>query len=418
MNFSAIAFDQTGKAACQDSVGLLDSFRGCSHGWQLKRPKLDESTGTLEWEGWTLKVEQVAKSTQQTVSSPNSFIVKAEGSYDRLEPMRLKIVIHLITIGMRPVYILRDEVSEAIAGRLYLQVYRLENRLREYLTRFYSIIYGADFWPLAAAKLAKKAEEFKGNERVFSDYADTIAYRLTFDDLGGIVFKVGTNQPDVESLIQNLRSIPASNSERIAALQAELEPNYERFFKGLKQGSFRKLWERFSFFRNKIAHNNLFVAQDEVEANGLYDELMDLIAKNDKEIETIQNELDETSRVELQDELLSGAAPSSDSTPSSQSPLWTGPGSRFTSITKEEFMSQLKTLESDIRTTGRGYVGLKRFVEFHLGALGFDYQSAWKACEALIADGMVERYEIHGKYSDYPSMAIRSTQKSAAVPTI
>jgi len=82
MNFSTFAFDQTGKAACQDSVGLLDSFRGCSHGWQLKRPKLDEKSGTLQWDKWTLKVEQVAKSTQQTVTSANSFIVNAEGDYD------------------------------------------------------------------------------------------------------------------------------------------------------------------------------------------------------------------------------------------------------------------------------------------------------------------------------------------------
>lgn len=414
MNFSTIAFDQTGKAACQDSVGLLDSFRGCSHGWQLKRPNLDEKSGTLQWDKWTLKVEQVAKSTQQPVTSANSFIVNAQGDYDELEPMRLKIVIHLITIGMRPVYILRDEVSEAIAGRLYLQVYRLENRLREYLTRFYGIIYGADLWPLAAAKLAKKAEEFKGNERVFSDYANTIAYRVTFDDLGGIVFKVGTNQPDVESLIKELRSIPSTDFEKIEALQANLEPNYERFFKGLKQGDFRKRWERFSFYRNKIAHNNLFVAQDEVEANALYSELMDLIAKNDKEIETIQNEVDETSRVEFQDELLSGSVSPSDSAPSSQSPLWVGPGARFTAISKEEFMTQLRALESDIQQKGRGYVGLKRFIEFHLGALGFDYQSAWKAYNSLASDGVVEKYEIQSKYSDYPAMAVRSTGGASA----
>ncbi len=409
MNFSAIAFDQTGKAACQDAIGLLDSFRGCSNGWKLKRPKLDENTGTLAWDGWTLKVEQVARSSEAKSSEVSSFIVRADGDYEKLEPMRLRIIVHLTTIGMRPVYILRDEVSEAIAGRLYLQVYRLENRLREYLTKFYSIIYGADFWPLAAAKLAKKADEFRGNERVFSEHADTIAYRITFDDLGGIVFKVGTNQPDVETLIDKLRSLPAGDADRLTALQSELEPNYERFFKGLKQGNFRKLWERFAYFRNKIAHNNLFVADDETEANEVYAKLMELISQNDKEIETIKSTLEASSKSELQEELLSAAATVPDSTPSPQSPLWVGQGSRFVAITREEFLAKLEEIETEIAQKGRGYIGLKRFIEFHLGALGFDYKSAWQIYEALLAEGKIERYEVQSNYSDYPSVAIRSS---------
>lgn len=406
MNFSAIAFDQTGKATCQDAIGLLDSFRGCSYGWALKRPKLDENTGTLNWDGWALTVQQVAHSSKLSLASVNSFIVKADGEYDKLEPMRLKIVAHLSAIGMRPVYILRDEISETIAGRLYLQVYRLENRLREYLTRFYSIVYGADFWPLAARKIAQKAEEFKGNERVFSDYADTIAYRITFDDLGGIVFKVSTNQPELEGLIDRLRSLPPNDISKLVSLQAELEPNYERFFKGLKQGNFRKLWERFSYFRNKIAHNNLFVSDDETELNGLYQQLMDLVASNDKEIDTIKNSLPESSSSELQEELLSASTILPDATPSLESPLWMGQGSRFVSISQEEFLAELGILETQVAQKG-GYIGLKRFIEFHLGARGFEYKSSWQVYEALLAARKIECYEVKSHHSEYPSVAIR-----------
>jgi len=406
-NFSAFAFDQTGEAACQDAIGLLDSFRGCSHGWKLKRPRLEENTGMLHWERWTLKVEQVAKSTSDPSASVNSFIVKADGSHEELEPIRLKIVAHLAKLGMRPVYVLRDEVSESIAGRLYLKVYQLENRLREYLTRFYSIIYGADFWPLAAEKLAKKAEEFRGNERDFSSHANTIAYRITFDDLGGIVFKIGANQPDAENLIKKLRAIPSTEAERIAALQGELEPNYDRFFKGLKDGEFRKLWERFSHFRNKIAHNNLFVAKDEEEANDLYGKLMKLIGENDKEIEMVKNSL-ETSGGNLQDEFLSARGGVGDSTPSVESPLWTGLNTKFVPISRDEFLRHLNALETEIAEKKHGYVGLRRFIEFYLGALGFEYRSTWQVYEELLASNVIERYEVHGKYPDQVALAIRS----------
>lgn len=308
---------------------------------------------------------------------------------------------------MRPIYILRDEVSEAIAGRLYLKVYRLENRLREYLMRFYSIVYGADFWPLAAEKIAKKAEEFKGNERVFSDYANTIAYRITFDDLGGIIFKVGANQPDAEILIKKLRAIPSTESKRFAELQAELEPNYDRFFKRLKQGDFRKLWERFSHFRNKIAHNNLFVAEDEAEANDLFDRLMTLISQNDRDIETVKSSL-ETSGGDLQEEFLTASGVTADSIPSPESPLWTGLSSKFVSISQDEFLTQLKSLEAEIAKKGRGYVGLKRFIEFHLGALGVDYKSAWQIYEQLLESNSIEKYEVIGRYQDQIALAIRS----------
>ena len=401
MQFHILVYDQRSKAPCKDALGLLDMFRGCATGWGLPRPTMDEASSCLQGNNWTLEVKQVSAPSVTSSSQGQSFLVKAEGDFAAVEPLRAPIAQYLNKVNFRPIYILRDDISEEIAIRIYPHIYKLENRLREFLTRFYCTIYGPDFWPVVAAKLMPKAEQFEGNEKVFTPLTDTTSYRLTFDDLGGIVFKLGARQPDLDNLIKNVRDLVPDDANTLTSLQKDLEPNYDRFFQPLKKGSFQQKWEKFAFFRNKVAHNNLFIASDETEAKRLFDDLMKLIGENETQIATIQVQIPETEITALQDELL-------DSTPDSTPPPWSGSGSRFSPISKEEFCDELVGRERIYAEKSHGFVGLKRFVEFHLGSLGFDYSSAWKMYEQLIAEGIIERYEVPNAFTGYQTSAVRT----------
>ena len=131
-----------------------------------------------------------------------------------------------------------------------------------------------------------------GNESVFSNIVQTDLTLIDFDDLGEIIYKhkLGFNRP--QNLADSLVSI--TTIEELDKLKADLDSNYNRFFKeNFKDKEFDKKWKQLFKVRNKVAHNNLFVLKDLETTVSLHKELKEIILTAESKIDDFKFSVEE-----------------------------------------------------------------------------------------------------------------------------
>jgi len=79
-------------------------------------------------------------------------------------------------------------------------------------------------------------------------------------------------------------------------------------------------------------------------------------------------------------------------------------------ISEQDFLQELRGQQAYFTSKG-GYVGLARFIKFHLGAKGFDFAASYGVAESLKAKGLVSIYDGPGTTDGHPVKAIRAIDK-------
>ena len=102
---------------------------------------LDKSKNEVSFAGIKILISKISADNLQT-DVGNSFLLKAIGPFNEIEPLREKLVAHISDRGFRPIYILVDQASEQIACALYPFLYRVENSMRSYIIKFMSTRIG------------------------------------------------------------------------------------------------------------------------------------------------------------------------------------------------------------------------------------------------------------------------------------
>ena len=159
--FQMLALDPAKKTRCENALCLLYSIRGFARLWQA--PTISEADLRITDEKRTLEVQGQADPTIATGDGakppPRAFLVSLQGDMDVSEPMRLPLVQFMEEQKFEYRYIVRDEVSESIACELYPYLFRVENLLRGYLTRFMTTRFGgcsatrtAWTWPMTCGR--------------------------------------------------------------------------------------------------------------------------------------------------------------------------------------------------------------------------------------------------------------------------
>jgi hypothetical protein len=337
-----------------------------------------------------IKVSKIVTNTSSGGLTEKGFLLNLKGQYNEVEPLRENLVAHIQAQGFNQLYILCDEVSEQIACNLYPQIYKVENALRGYLIKFMSTKIGPKWWEATAeGEWRKKVSDRKNNETVFSKYANTSAYLIDFSDLGKMVYAQSSGFNSKEEVVRKIHECEET-PEAIRKLKDELKSNYQKFFKEhFSDNGFQSKWERLQWFRNKVAHNNLFTNKDEEETIEIAKNLLQIIKKASDEIPHIQ--IDESEREAIRDSIVEK-------------------GYGFDDIDEETFLTELKNSQAHFCEPSQ-YVVLSHFIKTHLGRLGFYIPSSFEMADQLNMQGKVEIYKVNHPTDGYDVSAIKIQDK-------
>ncbi|MBX3448807.1 MAG: hypothetical protein KF777_04560 [Planctomycetaceae bacterium] len=398
-----LVLDPGKKTRCDNALSLLFALRSFSRLWQ--KPQLTEADLTIRDQSYSLRVsDQGSQSSEPaTKSQSRAFAIVLAGGYEHIEPLRLPIVEFIEEQKFEHRYITKDEVSGYIACELYPYLYRVENSLRGYLTRFMTTRFGGTWWKLTASKeMDEKAKMRKKNELVFGKRIDNSSFLIDFDELGELIFEQTSGfltREDIENRVMQL----AEDVDALKALKSDLQSNYHKFFKkAFADRDFKQKWKAWESLRNKVAHTNLFTNDDLVEGKKIAAELMNIISDADESPE--QPTVTQVEREAVQEQIIArtGSEPSVAAVALDNSLL-----DLNDALTEEIFLEELHEQETFYSGLTNGFVGLVRFLRFHLTELGYTEAEARSMLNKLQRANKVEVYYVENPYDN--------TTKTAAI---
>ncbi len=301
LTFELLAVDHGGDATCDSAQSLLFALRGLSGIWDS--PSIDEPNLQINDGSTSLGVTQV-EPPETGVDEPlfgRAYLIGLAGEFDNVEPLREPLTAYLKERQhFDPLYVVRDQVSRQIACELYPLLYRIENLLRGYLIKFMTIQLGPGWWKQTAPRsVDDKVKMRKKNEKVFGRHVDNFTYLTDFGELGAMVYQQSSGFLTREDIVAKLNNIPET-AEAIRDLKAELQTNYQKYFReSFADKDFKEKWNQFEYLRNKIAHNNLFTADDLGLGKQLFEELRTIV--NDADAKTATLEITPQEREALQE---------------------------------------------------------------------------------------------------------------------
>ncbi len=320
--FELLVIDEGAKSTIETETQLAYSL--LSNASIAKEGTYDNAKHEVAIGATRIRISRITTDASESALG-KGFLLSASGQYMDIEPKRERLVSHIKAQAFGQIYILRDEISQEIACKLYPQIYVVENALRGYLIKFMSTRIGPRWWEATAAgEWRKKVSERKNNETVFSKFADSSAYLIDFSDLGKMVYEQSSGFNSKEEVVRKIAECEET-PEAIRRLKEELKSNYQKFFKEhFSDNGFQSKWERLQFFRNKVAHNNLFVEQDLTDAERLSSGLLAIIQKAAEEIPHIK--IEESERAAIRESIVEK-------------------GFAFEEVSEDKFLSELERAE-------------------------------------------------------------------------
>jgi len=395
LTYELLALDPTEDTRCEDAPCLLYMLRGFSALWTT--PKVSENEFQIRDGATVLHVGHVKPPASDDlvpgIAFGRAFIVTLAGPFDAIEPLREPLTAYLKDQKFDRLYVLKDEVSEDIACQLYPHLYRIENQLRGYLIKFMSTRVGPAWWEMTVSQeMSQKVSMRKKNERTFGKHVENSAYLIDFDELGEMIYEQSSGFVTKEDILKQISALPET-SEAIKAFKKDLQTNYQKLFKeSFADKGFREKWKAFEVLRNKIAHGNLFTADDLTEGQRLAREIADLIVAADRKTEELV--ITEKEREAIQGSVMEASF------------------SWQKEITEDDFLRQLANQEARFYRTG-GFVGISVFLRY-LTNLGYAYHAASAMLRRLDGQGAVEVYKVPNPEGDHEVSAIRTRQQETA----
>ena len=392
--FQILILDPASQSRFDNALSLVYGLRGFSRLW--KNPRISESDFRITDDTTTLEIREQTKPSQTTIvtssSSSRTYLVSLAGEYEQIESLRILLVEFMKDEKFEYRYIIKDEISEYIACKLYPYLYQIENLLRGYLTKFMTTRIGPTWWQLnAPTELSDKAKTRKKNEIVFGKYVDNNAFLIDFDELGELVYEQSSGFLTREDIIKKVSSLNES-IEALRDLKQELRTNYQKHFKeSFADRDFKNKWKKWEDLRNKIAHNNLFTSDDLTTGISLANEIITIITDADHAIEQLV--ITQSEREAMQEQVIAKTDNAASLSPQNNSSTYSR-----AEVTEDEFLAELRKQESFYEKKPGGFVGLTRFVRFHLAELGYGDESAQLTIENLKKSGKIEVYYVENPY--------------------
>jgi len=420
--FEILIIDPNGQSEILSPKSLIHGLLSTEKLWENANVKEDSKGMSVEDVNLSLKIKPLDTSSALYDLVEAGFLIKVESTdFKKIEQFRLPFIIHLRNrLKFEHIRILTDDVSTEISNKSYPLINELETILRRYIAKFFTQKIGLDWCAKAVPdKVIEKIKNRRSeNETVFSNIVQTDLSLIDFDDLGEIIYKhkLGFNRPD--NLADNILNI--SSIEELEKLKADLDSNYNRFFKqNFKDQDFDKKWKLLFKIRNKVAHNNLFILDDLNTIESLHAELKEIILKAEDKIDDFKFSLEEQvaireiiSETETKKEIENENINLKVVGKIDLSALNYTPSPAFNMITEEDFLKELEKAQFSIRSNPRlKYVGLKSFITNILGSKGYSFGSSYSLANILKEQGVIEIYDVDDEQSIWPVKAIKKKKQ-------
>lgn len=416
-SFEIVVIDPTGKSEILSPKSLVYGLLSTEKIWENAKSIEDPNKGYSIQDGdLSLRIKPLDTTSTLYDLIEAGFLLKVKSkNFDKIERFRYPFVIHLRKrLAFEHIRILTDDISTEISNKAYPLINELENLLRRYIAKFFTQKIGLDWWSKAVPdRVIDKTKLRTDNETVFSSIVQTDLTLIDFDDLGEIIYKhkLGFNRPD--NLADNLFKV--KTIEELEKLKADLDSNYNRFFKqNFKDLDFDKKWRQLFKIRNKVAHNNLFVQEDLALTETLHKELKEIILNAEDKIDDFKFSLEEQVAIR---EIISETKKESDIENAGIKIIgkidlsdFEEPEreSIFDAISEDEFFRELDRAENSLKFNTRlRYVGLKSFITKILGQKGYSFGSSYALANILKEQGKVEIYDVEDESSYWPVKAIK-----------
>jgi hypothetical protein len=381
LKFELLALDTVEKSVVFTETNLLHAFLANGSLWN--NPILDDARFRIKDGNVTLEVQRVKGDAEADTELSRAFLVTVKAEYSWLEPKRKAILDLLKDRKFDYLYVLLDQVSEKIANVLYPLIYKVENSLRAYLTRFMTTRIGPKWWEITAPNdMTNKVQQRKNNEREFSEFIDNKAYLIDFGDLGKLIYAHSsgfTKKEDIIRKVSELNEDSETLKDAVQRLKKELDSNYQKFFsESFKQKDFQKKWEELEKIRHKVAHNNLFTDAELKQGQQLSEELINIIDIAVKKVDEV------ALRSEEKEAILESLASTV----------------VLNEITESELLKELKQREEYYSARGGGFVSLSNFVRVYLAAKGYDTSLTYQLIEDLRDQKKIESYYVDNPHNN------------------
>lgn len=429
MLFEIFCIDNKNKLKFRDTKKFIDALSFNENLWKSPDLVKDTTNFTLtdEVQGISIKIETIDTSKVVTDDFTSvAFVLKINGEYENIEPLRLKFIQHLRELGFAHIRVLNDDASHKLGMEIYPHINKIENLLRRYLVKFFITRVGTSWWELKSII----PDEFRDKVKMRKDNKDNELYRnqainlintdvhwIDFNELGDILTKQTSAFSKVEDVIKRIES-----TTDLESLKKEITGTYPKYFKDFfGKTNFSIKWESLFEIRNRVSHNNYLFQKDLDTASRLVTELEEIIQNAEKEVDTVyldiaQKEalnqdlsasIQENKPSSLQDSIKSEESvipPISEQLRSEVEKSYEESKNAFKSITEEEFLYELEQFTT--HNPSMSFVGLRHFIYEFLGRKGYAYRSTYTIINILKDKGKIKFDEVDNPYGHYPTTTI------------
>lgn len=292
------------------------------------------------------------------------------------------------------IFVTRDDFSEQVAGDLYPYLFRVENALRRYLTKFYTIARGPKY---LSEVIVDKKSEATSRIKEWGQWSAHLQktghiFAYDFDKLGELLYS--TEPQKLQNLESKVLEIEPSNTQETTAaleeLQSELRSNFAKYFQQhFKSTDFKSKWESLTRVRNRIAHTGLFS----------YSDREDFISESDVILTDIENAYANLDNFKITDETIEKLEASIKQTPAEVQPTL-GIKDVIQNFIKAEYEDSLSRDRFIALSLARSKM-INRYAQFEEFEIG-------EALSALISEGQLVKYYVKNpRNPEHPVSAIR-----------
>ena len=381
--FEILATDTTGKVIIKNEDSFCYNLISNNSIWSSPVIKPDHYI-VDDNNGLRLHVQKINTQNDSSDSERKQvYVITVNGEFDKLEPFRVPLLSYLKTLNFDSLYVLEDHISQKIADQIYPGIYKVESFLRKYVIKFFAIKLGPEWWDLTAdSEMQKKTNQRKNNETIFSEYIDNKVYLIDFGELGKLIYSQSSGNLNKDDIINKIMKLE-DTFDAIKKFKEEIQTNYNKFFKStFKENNFQSNWEELEKIRHKIAHNNLFVIEDQRRSQILIAELIKTITRANEEIDELS--FSEEDKEDIMRSFID-----------------------FKTITRDVFLEELRRSIKWAKESADGFVGLQNFLVNILGSKGYEFQATRDLVKELEAADVVEVYTHNSEKNERCVAAIR-----------
>ncbi len=428
LNFEILAIDKYGNAEISTESSMVHGLLFMESLWEAPEDQSCHTKNQYRIHDQEMGVDVVIQSvdTSNTLNDliESAFLINVWSSnFEHLEKFRFKLIKHLkAKLSFSNLKVLKDDVSAKIAVDIYPLINEVENALRRYITKFFTLKIGVNWWNTNFPKqLIDKIKVRKENDNIFSGFVDLDVSLIDFNDLGEVIYKHVAGFNKQENILNKI--MQANSPEDLLKLKGDLQTNYNKFFKtAFQDNHFEKKWRELFSIRNKVAHNIYFSIEELQAAKRLHDELMYIISKAEAGIDEFRFSITEQEAIreatieafedsdfkigELNTEARVGLKVLGKISLNQRMEEEEEENGKI--ITEEQLLRELD--KSEIITANSDnfqYLGLRSFVTRILANKGYAMGPTYALVNILKDKGVIEIYEVKDENVDWPVKAIK-----------